>query len=185
MRPPESRPVESLYQSQRQMLDELQQREPSFHATLQTMLPKILMLAAASEFEHHVCTHLRMFVKETTSSLRIPYLVDQKAINRQYHTLFDWKVRKAGKFWALFGPDFKKAVESEISTKEELQDGLSAFLTIGATRNELIHNNYADMTLNTTLDEVHDLYLSGTRFVESIPDLLRIEIVDERPLSDI
>ncbi|WP_159002173.1 HEPN domain-containing protein [Streptomyces sp. NRRL B-3229] len=171
-----NRPVELLYQDQKQMLDELQLREPSFHATLQTMLPKMLMLAAASEFEHFVCSHIRDYVAESSSGDRISFLVERKAINRQYHTYFDWPKQKAGTFWALFGPEFKKAVESKISEEEDLSGGLKAFLEVGSVRNNLVHNNYADVTISYTLAEVHKLYTTGCKFVDALPSLLRIEV---------
>ncbi|MFJ3643332.1 HEPN domain-containing protein [Streptomyces sp. NPDC090108] len=171
-----NRPVELLYRDQKQMLDELQLREPSFHATLQSMLPKVLMLAAASEFEHFVCSHIRDYVAESSSGDRISFLVERKAINRQYHTYFDWPKQKAGTFWALFGPDFKKAAEARVSGQEELSAGLKAFLEVGSVRNNLVHNNYADVTISYTLDEVHQLYTVGCKFVDSLPSLLRIEV---------
>jgi HEPN superfamily RiboL-PSP-like protein len=175
------RPVEALYRDQRQMLDELQLREPSFHASLQSMLPKILMLAAASEFEHQVCSHLRDYVAESSTGSRISFLVEKKAISRQYHTYFDWPKRKAGTFWALFGPEFKRAVEAELAQNERLKDGLDAFMEVGDVRNNLVHNNYADVTINYTLDEVYSLYDRAVRFIESLPHLLRIDIPGETP----
>ncbi|MBP0453477.1 hypothetical protein J5Y04_28605 [Kitasatospora sp. RG8] len=177
------KPVELLYRDQRQILDALQLSEPSFHASLQAMLPKVLMLAAASEFEHYVCGYIRDYVAEVSTGNRVGFLVERKAISRQYHTFFDWPKRKAGPFWALFGPEFKKAVELEISEKDGLGDGLAAFLEVGAIRNELIHNNYADVTINTTLDEVHSLYERGWSFVGHLPQLLRISIPDEDDLD--
>ncbi|MGW3713603.1 HEPN domain-containing protein [Streptomyces albogriseolus] len=171
-----NRPVELLYQDQKQMLDELQLREPSFHATLQTMLPKVLMLAAASEFEHFVCSHIRDYVADSSSGDRISFLVERKAINRQYHTYFDWPKQKAGTFWSLFGPEFKKAVEAKISEQEDLSAGLKAFLEVGSVRNNLVHNNYADVTISYTLNEVHKLYTTGCKFVDALPSLLRMEL---------
>lgn len=179
----ENRPVESLYQDQKKMLDELSHREPSFHSTLQTMLPKVLMLAAASEFEHFVCAHIRDYVAESSSGDRISFLVERKAINRQYHTYFDWPRQKAGTFWALFGPNFKKAVEGKISEQDDLSLGLKAFLEIGSVRNNLVHNNYADVTISYTLGEVYDLYVKGCNFVEALPSLLRIDIETSQPNS--
>lgn len=173
------RPVEIMYRNQREMLDELSLREPSFHASLQGMLPKVLLMAAASEFEHYVCGHIKQYVADNSTGVRIGFLVERKAIARQYHSFFDWPSRKANQFWALFGPDYKKAVEREISSKDELSDGLKAFLEIGAVRNELVHNNFADMTINTTLDEVYVLYQKGASFVEALPMLLRISVVGE------
>ncbi|MFE2346985.1 HEPN domain-containing protein [Kitasatospora cineracea] len=177
------KPVELLYRDQRQILDALQLSEPSFHTSLQAMLPKVLMLAAASEFEHYVCGYIREYVAEVSTGNRVGFLVERKAISRQYHTFFDWPNRKAGSFWALFGPAFKKAAELEVSEKDKLREGLAAFLEVGAVRNLLIHNNYADVTINTTLDEVYALYVKGWDFVSHLPQLLRISIPDEEEVD--
>ncbi|MET9646770.1 HEPN domain-containing protein [Streptomyces syringium] len=171
-----SKPVAILYRDQQQMLTELQIREPSFHSSLQMMLPKVLLLAAASEFEHYVCEHLRDYTRECVATPGIVTLIDQKVISRQYHTHFDWKRRKAGPFWSLFGKEYKKAVEQEIAAKEALKDGLEAFLEVGAVRNELVHSNYATFTLNKTLEEVYNLYSKGCLFIEELPHLLRVQV---------
>ncbi|MET9082735.1 HEPN domain-containing protein [Streptomyces sp. NPDC004237] len=168
-----AKPVTLLYKDQQQMLSELQVREPSFHSTLQTMLPKVLLLAAASEFEHYVCLHLRDYVRDHVTAPGIFSLVDNKAISRQYHTYFNWRDKKAGTFWGLFGKEQKKAIEAEISAKEQIREGQEAFLEVGSVRNELVHSNYATFTLNKTLEEVYDLYLSGSAFVDELPRLLR------------
>ncbi|MFE9474002.1 HEPN domain-containing protein [Streptomyces griseofuscus] len=175
MNPP-TKPVALLYGDQQRMLNELQLREPSFHSALQTMLPKVLLLAAASEFEHYVCLHLRDYVSDYVSTPGIISLVDRKAINRQYHTYFDWSNRKAGPFWGLFGKEQKKAIEAEISTKEAIREGQEAFLEIGAIRNELVHSNYATYILDKTLAEVYHLYSKGSTFVDDLPRLLRLSV---------
>ncbi|MFH9828054.1 HEPN domain-containing protein [Streptomyces bobili] len=169
-----AKPVALLYDDQQQMLAELQVREPSFHSTLQTMLPKVLLLAAASEFEYYVCLHLRDYVRDHVTAPGIVSLVDRKAINRQYHTYFDWPNKKAGPFWALFGKDQKKAIEVEIAAKEPIREGLESFLEVGSVRNELVHSNYATYTLNKTLEEVYELYRKGSAFVDELPRLLRV-----------
>ena len=179
-----AKPVALLYNDQQQMLAELQVREPSFHSTLQTMLPKVLLLAAASEFEHYVCLHLRDYVSDHVTSPGIVSLVDRKAISRQYHTYFDWPRRKAGPFWALFGKDQKKAIEAEIAAKEPIREGQEAFLEIGSIRNELVHSNYATFTLNKTLEEVYDLYRKGSSFIDELPRLLRIPVeISDQPVA--
>ena len=179
-----AKPVALLYNDQQQMLAELQVREPSFHSTLQTMLPKVLLLAAASEFEHYVCLHLRDYVSDHVTSPGIVSLVDRKAISRQYHTYVDWPRRKAGPFWALFCKDQKKAIEAEIAAKEPIREGQEAFLEIGSIRNELVHSNYATFTLNKTLEEVYDLYRKGSSFIDELPRLLRIPVdISDQPVA--
>ncbi|MFF2398146.1 HEPN domain-containing protein [Streptomyces goshikiensis] len=168
-------PVERMYADHRSVLTYLgDQQQASHHATLQTTLPKVLLLAAASEFEERVCRVLRDHVAAHISDPKILDLVEQKAIRRQYHTLFDWDTRNAGKFWALFGPAFKAGMKKYCADDPKLSGNISAFMEIGSLRNHMVHNNYASFALEKTLDEVYDLYQQGDMFVNQLPELLKI-----------
>lgn len=166
--------VERMYADHRSVLDYLEQRqEVSYHATLQTTLPKVLLLAAASEFEERVCGSLKQHVVEHTLDLKVVELVERKAIRRQYHTLFDWDTNNAGKFWSLFGADYKTGMQKHCKQDADLSRGISAFIEIGSLRNNMVHNNYASFVLEKTLAEVYELYKLGDSFVTQLPNLLK------------
>ncbi|MFD7783056.1 HEPN domain-containing protein [Streptomyces nojiriensis] len=168
-------PVERMYEDHRSVLEYLEsQQQVSHHATLQTTLPKVLLLAAASEFEERVCRSLKEHVAAHTLDSKILELVDQKAIRRQYHTLFDWDSRNAGKFWSLFGQDFKNGMKKYCAQDAKLAAHIAAFMEIGSLRNHMVHNNYASFALEKTLAEVYALYQQGDIFVGQIPELLKI-----------
>ncbi|MFR9676957.1 HEPN domain-containing protein [Streptomyces sp. TR02-1] len=150
------------------------QQQASHHATLQTTLPKVLLLAAASEFEERVSRALRDHVATHTSDFKLIELIDQKAIRRQYHTLFDWDTRNAGKFWSLFGQEFKSGMKRHCAQDANLTAHISAFMEIGSLRNQMVHNNYASFVLEKTLAEVYELYQLGNKFVNQLPELLRL-----------
>ncbi|MFJ5534499.1 HEPN domain-containing protein [Streptomyces sp. NPDC093261] len=164
-----------MYEDHRSVLSYLEdQQQASHHATLQTTLPKVLLLAAASEFEERVCDALRDHVSAHTLDNKLLELIEQKAIRRQYHTLFDWDSRNAGKFWSLFGQDFKSNMKKHCAQDSKLTSHISAFMEIGSLRNHMVHNNYASFVLEKTLDEVHELYQLGDQFVDQLPELLKM-----------
>ncbi|MEV5681505.1 HEPN domain-containing protein [Streptomyces sp. NPDC052179] len=168
-------PVEVMYRDHKGVLEYLgTQQEVSHLATLQTTLPKVLLLAAASEFEVRVCRHLRDHVTENVLDSKIIELVDQKVIRFQYHKLFDWDAGNAGKFWSLFGREFKLGMKQLLTADDDLATHTSAFMEIGSLRNNMVHNNYAKFVLMKTLDEVYELYLSADLFVKRIPELLQM-----------
>ncbi|MEV0138432.1 HEPN domain-containing protein [Streptomyces globisporus] len=167
-----------MYEDHRGVLEYLEdQQQASHHATLQTTLPKVLLLAAASEFEERVCGAIRDHVTGHILDLKLLELIEQKAIRRQYHTLFDWDTRNAGRFWALFGQSFKAGMKAHCAQDPKLTAAISAFMEIGSLRNHMVHNNYASFVLEKTLDEVYDLYRQGDLFMDQLPDLLQLTFI--------
>src|SRR4051812_2458622 len=74
---------------------------------------KALLLTAASLFEANVMATIEQFVSDCSGgNPRIIEFVKRKALNRQYHTLFDWDASHARPFFALFGPEFKGAMDA-------------------------------------------------------------------------
>lgn len=168
-----------MYEDHKSVLDHLSStNQVSHHATLQTTLPKVLLLAAASEFESRVCNAIREHVQANSKDLKILELVDQKAIKRQYHTLFDWDKRNAGKFWSLFGADFKRQMGEICRRRPRFDSSIAAFLELGSLRNQLVHNNYATFSLEKTLAEVFILYKEAEGFVNSLPVVLHVEFTE-------
>ncbi|WP_156080993.1 HEPN domain-containing protein [Microbispora rosea] len=170
-------PVQRMYGDHKEVLDFLrEQNQVSHHAALQTTLPKVLLLAAASEFEEKVCESLREHVRAHILDSKILELVNQRAINRQYHTYFEWdsKTKTASKFWALFGSDFKSNMKRHCQEDSNLTESIEAFIEVGSLRNYIVHNNYAIATLEKTLDEIYHLYQRGRYFVDELSRLLEL-----------
>lgn len=170
--------VEALYRDHEAILEHLRQSQPSFHGYLEGSLPKVLLLAAASEFEHRLLGHLEDFFDEKTASnhptlsfLRI------KGMTRQYHTYFKWDPPpNAGPFFSLFGQAFK--VYAKERQREDLRfaQAVQDFLVIGSLRNQLVHGNYAAFSLDRTSAEIYALYESAGYFIDSLPEMLRRDL---------
>lgn len=80
-------------------------------ATIEQTLPKVVLLAAASDLEARTQQLLIKFFEERTSSHEFAVsFVKSKAVDRQFHTYFNWKERSANQFFGLFGKRFKQKI---------------------------------------------------------------------------
>jgi len=95
----------------------------------------------------------------------IEEFVRNKAISRQYHTLFRWDAPNANAFFGLFGLDFRSYMETKIREQEEMSESIKAFLEVGRERNRLVHQNYGTFTLEKDASEIYGLYRRARPFV--------------------
>lgn len=127
---------------------------------------KLLILACGSFFESHLVTHLNEFARSAADP-RIAAFVRNKALSRQYHTLFDWDgVRNVNRFLALFGDEHKKQVVSKIASDPQLEPAMHAFLLVGAERNRLAHGNLAALSPDLTVAEIKEKYRQAWLFLQ-------------------
>ena len=137
-------------------------------------LRKALLLAAASYFEHRMTQDVIGFVEEVVSKEHVvKWFVRKKAVERQYHTWFDWNARNANQFFGLFGEAFSQHARAVVRERSDLSSAIEAFLEIGRERNRLVHQNFGTFTLEKTSKEIYDTYRSAVEFVEWVPRELR------------
>lgn len=141
------------------------QREITLKSYLDDDFRKVLVLSIASFFEHQILEAVGRLA-ETADSRQLEFLVKAKAIDRQYHTYFEWRGRNANKFLSLFGADFKNEVSDEIKNDSSLNEGCRSFLQLGDTRNRLVHGNFAEQNIDYALGEIIELYKKSLGFVE-------------------
>jgi type IV pilus biogenesis protein CpaD/CtpE len=168
-------PVDRLYDEYSAVMQALQSiPEPSLQITAADQFRKALLLAAASYFEHRICTCVVEFVRERAGgSVLVENFVKNKAISRQYHTWFNWNDNNANQFYGYFGTDFKSAMTTKVKDTEDLKLAVQAFLEVGNERNKLVHQDYATFSLEKTLDEIYSLYQEACKFVEYLPQAFR------------
>lgn len=167
--------VDRIHQEFKDLISYLDQRsELSLRSTVDENFRKALLLAAASYFEHRIVSDITVFVIEVSgeNSLLIEF-VKNKAINRQYHSLFKWDDKNANHFFGLFGTSFKSFITQELKNDEQLDLSIKAFLEIGRERNRLVHQDFGTFTLEKTSDEIYELYKTALVFVDTIPIKLR------------
>lgn len=127
---------------------------------------KILLLSCASYYETRIVDIIKRFVDSKSTDKRISEFVINKAIQRQYHTYFDWEKNNVNKFLSLFGSDFKDEVSGEIRANKTLEEQARAFMTIGEERNKMVHNNFLEFTLDKTFEEIVFLQEQANLFVD-------------------
>ena len=125
---------------------------------------KTLLIAAAGDLERRFCDAMEQKFHETALQGHLKKFVSKRAINYQFHSLFDWKSNSVNSFLALFGDEKKvllKAALSEEPYKQQVVD----FLFIGRERNIIVHNGLASVSLDKTKDEIYSIYRNALAFV--------------------
>jgi hypothetical protein len=173
-------PVDLLMREHQAILDHLLQKgETSFANTLAGTIPKVLLLAAASWMEARIQQILKEYFHETAGhSAQVEEFIRINALARRYHQWFDWKERKPGKFFGMFGPSMKAYGAKICREDPHFFEQMTAFHELGDLRNQLVHQNYATFTFPKTAAEVRDLFLAADGFVDRLPEILRADLKD-------
>jgi hypothetical protein len=166
--------VRQRYKEFKDMIDYLEtNKEISLKIVADDNLKKVLLLSAASYFEDEIKDIILSFVeKNSDDNLMIKSFVKNKAVERQYHTYFDWNAKNANKFFSLFGEEFKNRAEEDVKDNSDLKKPILAFLEIGNLRNELVHGNFAVFPIEKTVEEIYELYRSAHQFIDYLSSKL-------------
>lgn len=144
----------------------------SFEMYINDTYKKSLLLSAASFFETKITNAVHDFSAIASNEKNaLVSFVDNKALKRQYHTFFSWDGNNANQFFGLFGDEFKKKVRIQIKERK-LEMAERAFLSLGKDRNCLVHQNYIEVPINSTFEEIYDKYISACDFVEFFIQML-------------
>jgi hypothetical protein len=168
--------IDNLYADTSRLLEQLAEAgDLSTHSFANENLRKVLLLSAASWFETRISEAVIQFsTVHANGHPGIQSIIKRKAVDRQFHTYFEWKSRKPGPFYSLFGDECGGDLKKDIAANQELKDGLEAFLELGSLRNELVHENFAAFPFDKTAEEVYALYQKAEVFVafveERLPD---------------
>jgi hypothetical protein len=143
--------------------------ELSYSTTLESTFPKVMLLAAASNLEEQVKAAVITFVRQTArDSEEIVNFLRNKAIERQYHTFFQWDGKNANQFFGLFGENFKQRMKEVVDADPELGQSIRDFLDLGNARNTLVHGNYAAAAMDKSARDVLSQYHSACVFVRRL-----------------
>lgn len=168
-------PVDAIYRDSSTLTELLAKSgEVSLSSSADDSYRKVMLLAAASYFEHHVIRIVLDFAAERSNAdTQVLALVRAKAVERQYHTYFDWNKKNANKFFRLFGPRFSDHMQDVVKADEQLKAAISAFLELGSLRNQLVHQNFGSFSLDKTAEEIYELYKRASEFIDCLPIRLR------------
>lgn len=158
--------VESLFRDTKELDSFLMNNnELSLRVLVDSNFRKSILLASASYFERQVTDLISEYAQSCTNDGRIIFFIKNKALSRQYHTLFNWDAKNCNAFLGLFGDEFKKQFGDKVSKDDELDKSIKDFLEIGRERNRLVHQNFGSYSLEKTADEIHKLHLSAKYFL--------------------
>ncbi|RWC46090.1 MAG: hypothetical protein EOS55_18235 [Mesorhizobium sp.] len=166
--------VESFYRSHRDLADFLiANGQPTFAADANENFRRSLILAIASFFEHEICEIVRSLpARHARGNPFLTELVAQKAVARQYHTYFEWDKPNANKFFSMFGAEYKAASQRKVDEDPDFKTSVQAFLSLGETRNQMVHQNYLQFPLDLSSDDIILKFRQAQRFVEYVRETL-------------
>lgn len=164
--------IDVLFEENRELTEYLAaEKQISFQTHADEKFRKVLILSAASFFEKQVVESIEgAAIQAAPGAAYLVEFIKKKALSRQYHSLFDWDVPNANKFFSLFGDEFKVSMKARIKQEPELDDSIRAFLELGALRNKLVHLNFAAFPLDKTAEEIYALFKRARLFVERLPE---------------
>lgn len=163
--------IDQQYESGADLVDYLRsQQQVSFYTEAENNFRKTILLSAASYFEKEITDAVIEFAKSHSNNNElIVAIIKQKAVSRQYHTYFDWETAKnANKFFSLFGEEFKTIMTTRVKEDEKLNSSIKAFLEIGQERNKMVHQNFAEIVIDKTAEEIYTLYKEAILFINTI-----------------
>lgn len=167
-------PIDKLVDDYHDLIDFLlKNNQLSESVEIKDHYRKILLLSCASFYEMKITGILKTFVKKYSLDDKVCEFLSNKAINRQYHTFFDWKQTKnINQFLGLFGETFKNKIAQTIKDDEILSDNISAFLLIGSERNLIVHENFLEYRLEKTFEEIVGLHKKAINFIKFLENEL-------------
>ena len=164
-----STPVDRLYYDFTRILERIEATDLSLRTSAEEIFQKSLYVAIGSYFEQRVTRHILEFVSESSeANLLVTEFVRNKAIGRQYHTLFGWTDNNANSFFRLFGNEFRTYMADYVRNDPGYAEAAKAFLEIGNVRNEVAHE-FSNVSLNKSSDDIYSRYRDALVFVEQIP----------------
>jgi len=161
--------VDELHSNFNEILAKLPIEEISLRSVAAESFRKGLLLSAASLFEKQLIEVVIKLVRSWGGdNVALNEFVRIKAIERQYHTYFDWDRSNANKFFGLFGDDFKAFMSKRCREDGSFDAAVKAFLEVGRERNRLVHQDFGSFTLEKTSDEIYELYKKATEFIAAL-----------------
>lgn len=149
-----SNEVERVYSELASVKDSISKNgSASDLVAFESIAAKSFILAAASYFEKAVCDLLVKHAENMSKSTTLVSFLDKQALNRKYHTLFNWEAANINKFLRLFGNDFFEFMGPKLA-EDKIRTAAKEFLFLGQTRNELVHNNFSEYSLQITTEDI-------------------------------
>jgi hypothetical protein len=168
--------LHKLYEEHKSLADYLQaNRQPSYASSVESTFIKVLIVASASFLEEEVKRVIDLFCsKASKNNNNLKNFVRQIVIERGYHTLFSWKDQGKGVycFFRLFGEEVLEKYKKSISVDRDLNIAAENFIFLGMERNKLVHQNFANLSIEYTAAECFQKFEKTLLFINYIEKML-------------
>lgn len=134
----------------------------SFYSGYNSLFTKAFAVACGNAFERKLTAELPKILS-SENPLALNFLQKQ-ALERKYHTLFEWDQKNANKFFGLFGGDFKKYVQQIIKDNIVLGEQQKSFLELGNLRNLIVHKGIDTYSLTSDLEVIKKMFDNSLEF---------------------
>jgi len=134
---------------------------------------KAMVIASGNWLERRTMAVLNSFVDEVSRSHEpLRELVRKKVVDRQFHTLFDWKSGRVDSFLKLFG----KTLSNELLQAEKMQPDIAnasmSFMKLVAERNVLAHAPEISQDPQFTPGDVRSMFYRASSWLSWIRECL-------------
>ena len=158
--------------SMRQIISKAE--SPSDQSAFETMAAKTLLLASASYFERRICDTIEETARNAGTAEVFINFINKQALERKYHSMFDWGAKNINSFLGLFGEQHKGLMKDDIKASDELTKAVHDFIFINSQRNLLVHNNFASFSLPVVMDELWIKFQSAKCLSDWFPKKLAL-----------
>lgn len=149
-------------------------------AWLDLLETRLILVGGASAYEQQLSSIvLRFASKFSGGDVRLTEFVRVAAVERKYHTWFDWDKSNVNKFLGMFGDDFKSAGIKEIEKDSTLKEASRSFVALGQARNLIVHGDMLSASISYSSQEAIDLVGRAGAFVAWVEGKLVPSIAPE------
>jgi len=177
--------IPKLYEANKEdmyILNKSLEKNPELTSFIQThtdLYLKVFTIICFNAFEKRITTILPLILSgEINNSENIEIKSDfnekdymssflkKNSFQMKFHTLFDWNAGNVNKLLGMFEKDVKDEIREGIRKSDEIKEGEKSFISIGVSRNKLVHNGiYEEKTHFIDLEYVYSEYNKALTFV--------------------
>lgn len=134
------------------------------------MLPKHLLLAAASYLEYQMMAAIENNFESCWGEHSNYWtFVKRQGFTKSFYKLFEIKNHSDTKFLASFGiENWRDQIRANFESEIEYDQVKMDFFKILDIRNDLVHNNYANGKIEFTVSDIIGKFRNAEKFVEGI-----------------
>ena len=165
---PEESYVESLWNNLVNLEQNVPKYDPMILVDTRSVFAKTMILAAGNWLERRTLHVLVDFANSVASQPTLAYFVKTRALDRKFHTLFDWESGKVNSFLGKFDTGFKEKVLQAVQENNDVLLASHDFVNLVAQRNVLAHSSRLADEAQFTAADVRTKFYNAAGWVSWI-----------------